>query len=63
MPDDRKTRWKKEIDWLLSVTDNIVEMVPKTQQTSNGIQLEVQTTNIFTFQNQTIILKSININL
>ncbi|KMZ75025.1 hypothetical protein ZOSMA_11G00470, partial [Zostera marina] len=40
MPDDRKTRWKKEIDWLLSVTDNIVEMVPKIQQTSNGIQLE-----------------------
>ncbi|KMZ66305.1 putative Rop guanine nucleotide exchange factor [Zostera marina] len=44
MPDDRKTRWKKEIDWLLSVTDNIVEMVPKIQQTSNGIQLEIMTT-------------------
>ena len=32
--DDRKERWTREIGWLLSVTDHIVEFSP-TQQTNN----------------------------
>uniref|UniRef100_A0A7N0VJ84 PRONE domain-containing protein n=1 Tax=Kalanchoe fedtschenkoi TaxID=63787 RepID=A0A7N0VJ84_KALFE len=31
MPPERKSRWTKEIDWLLSVTDHIVEFVPSQQ--------------------------------
>lgn len=37
---DRKTRWKKEVDWLLCVTDHIVEFVPS-QQNTNGVNMEV----------------------
>lgn len=40
---ERKTRWRKEIDWLLSVTDHIVEFVPS-QQTNNGVSMEIMTT-------------------
>lgn len=31
MPPERKARWTKEIDWLLSVTDHIVEFVASQQ--------------------------------
>ncbi|KAK8698466.1 hypothetical protein V6N13_114583 [Hibiscus sabdariffa] len=31
MPPERKARWRKEMDWLLSVTDHIVEFVPSQQ--------------------------------
>lgn len=37
----RKERWKKEIDWLLSVTDYIVEFVPSQQKTKDGSKMEV----------------------
>ena len=40
MPPDSKARWRKEIDWMLSVTDHIVEFVPSKQNT-NGIMMEV----------------------
>ncbi|PIA64961.1 hypothetical protein AQUCO_00100434v1 [Aquilegia coerulea] len=40
---ERKARWRKETDWLLSVTDHIVEFVPS-QQTSNGVHMEIMTT-------------------
>ncbi|KAL9339263.1 hypothetical protein Peur_068278 [Populus x canadensis] len=38
-----KARWRKEIDWLLSVTDHIVEFVPS-QQSKDGINMEIMTT-------------------
>ncbi|KAJ7951761.1 Rop guanine nucleotide exchange factor like [Quillaja saponaria] len=43
MSAETKARWRKEIDWLLSVTDHIVEMVPS-QQKTNGISMEIMTT-------------------
>ncbi|XP_024979912.1 rop guanine nucleotide exchange factor 12-like [Cynara cardunculus var. scolymus] len=43
MPEERKARWRKEIDWLLSVTDHIVEFVPSKQNT-NGVDREVMVT-------------------
>ncbi|XP_050218887.1 rho guanine nucleotide exchange factor 8 [Mercurialis annua] len=43
MSPETKTRWRKEIDWLLSVTDHIVEFVPS-QQSTNGINMEIMTT-------------------
>ncbi|RDX64397.1 Rop guanine nucleotide exchange factor 12 [Mucuna pruriens] len=44
MSPERKARWKKEIDWLLSVTDYIVEMVPVQQKNKDGSTMEVMTT-------------------
>ena len=41
MPPERKARWRKEIDWLLSVTDYIVEMVPVKQKNKDGSTMEV----------------------
>ncbi|KAJ0586529.1 putative PRONE domain, Rop guanine nucleotide exchange factor [Helianthus annuus] len=43
MSPDSKARWRKEIDWLLSVTDHIVEFVPSKQNT-NGIMMEIMIT-------------------
>lgn len=41
MPPERKARWKKEIDWLLAVTDQIVVLVPTKQVHGNGTVMEV----------------------
>ncbi|GKF50617.1 Rop guanine nucleotide exchange factor 12-like protein, partial [Tanacetum coccineum] len=43
MAPDSKARWRKEIDWLLSVTDHIVEFVPSKQNT-NGVTMEIMVT-------------------
>lgn len=39
---ERKERWKKEVDWLLSVTDYIVEFVPSQQKSKDGTDMEVK---------------------
>ncbi|KAL1340561.1 hypothetical protein HN51_026919 [Arachis hypogaea] len=44
MPPERKAKWKKEIDWLLSVTEYIVEMVPQQQKNKDGTTMEIMTT-------------------
>ncbi|KFK39771.1 hypothetical protein AALP_AA3G285500 [Arabis alpina] len=44
MAPDRKVRWKKEIDWLLSVTDHIVEFVPSQQISKDGVCTEIMVT-------------------
>ncbi|XP_047337634.1 rho guanine nucleotide exchange factor 8-like [Impatiens glandulifera] len=44
MPADRKARWKKEVDWLLSVTDYIVELVPSQQTNKDGSIMEIMVT-------------------
>lgn len=41
MSNERKSRWKKEIGWLLSVTDHIVQLVPSQQKTKDGANMEV----------------------
>ena len=41
MAPDTKERWKKEVGWLLSVTDHIVEFVPTRQTAENGTTMEV----------------------
>ncbi|KAK7271919.1 hypothetical protein RJT34_28193 [Clitoria ternatea] len=43
MPAERKAKWRKEIDWLLSVTDYVVEMVPSQQKGKDGTQMEIMT--------------------
>lgn len=44
MAPERRVRWKKEIDWLLSVADHIVELVPSQQQSPDGSTMEVMVT-------------------
>ncbi|CAA7402744.1 unnamed protein product [Spirodela intermedia] len=44
MSSERKARWRKEIDWLLSVTDHIVEFVPSQQKSKDGINMEIMVT-------------------
>ncbi|XP_023769952.2 rho guanine nucleotide exchange factor 8 [Lactuca sativa] len=44
MPEDLKKRWRKEVNWLLSVTDNIVEFVPSQQQAKDGSNMEIMVT-------------------
>lgn len=39
---ERKQRWRKEVDWLLSVTDCIVEFVPSQQLSKDGKTMEVR---------------------
>ncbi|PAN18166.1 hypothetical protein PAHAL_3G183400 [Panicum hallii] len=44
MAADQKARWQKEIDWLLSVADHIVEFVPSQQMSDNGTCMEIMVT-------------------
>ncbi|KAK1413906.1 hypothetical protein QVD17_29643 [Tagetes erecta] len=44
MPEDRKRRWRREVGWLLSVTDYIVEFVPSQQTSKDGSNMEVMMT-------------------
>ncbi|KAF8400804.1 hypothetical protein HHK36_014106 [Tetracentron sinense] len=44
MSAERKGRWRKEIDWLLSVTDHIVEFVASQQTTKDGTTMEIMMT-------------------
>ncbi|KAF8746395.1 hypothetical protein HU200_013354 [Digitaria exilis] len=45
MAPDTKERWKREVGWLLSVTDHIVEFVPTRQTLDNGTVMEVMSTS------------------
>ncbi|KAL5665036.1 hypothetical protein ACJX0J_025144, partial [Zea mays] len=44
MAPDTKERWKREVGWLLSVTDHIVEFVPTRHTSENGITMEIMST-------------------
>uniref|UniRef100_A0A2N9F0E3 PRONE domain-containing protein n=1 Tax=Fagus sylvatica TaxID=28930 RepID=A0A2N9F0E3_FAGSY len=41
---ERKARWRKEIDWLLCVSDYIVEFVPSQQKSKDGANMEIMVT-------------------
>ncbi|XP_062095715.1 rop guanine nucleotide exchange factor 14 [Humulus lupulus] len=43
LPDERKSVWRKEMDWLLSPTKYMVELVPAKQNGANGRMLEIMT--------------------
>ncbi|XP_051147611.1 rop guanine nucleotide exchange factor 12-like [Andrographis paniculata] len=44
MHPEKRSRWRKEIDWLLSVTDHIVEFVPSKQKAKDGSAMEIMVT-------------------
>lgn len=41
---ERKSRWRREMGWLLSVCDHIVEFVPQSQALADGSVMEVMVT-------------------
>ncbi|XP_078446433.1 RHO guanyl-nucleotide exchange factor 14 [Wolffia australiana] len=41
LPAAKKGRWRREMDWLLSPTNYMVELVPATQTAGNGRTLEI----------------------
>lgn len=41
LPVERKTMWRREMEWLLSVADHIVELVPSWQTFPDGSSFEV----------------------
>ncbi|KAK8941064.1 Rop guanine nucleotide exchange factor 1 [Platanthera zijinensis] len=43
LPGERKSRWRREMDWFLSPTNYMVELVPGKQCGSSGSMLEVMT--------------------
>ncbi|XP_024016661.1 rop guanine nucleotide exchange factor 14 isoform X2 [Eutrema salsugineum] len=40
---DKKQRWRREMDWLLSPTNHMIELVPSKQDGENGTSLEIMT--------------------
>lgn len=41
MPAERKSMWKREMEWLICVSDHIVELIPSWQTFPDGKKLEV----------------------
>ncbi|KAK4788163.1 hypothetical protein SAY86_019482 [Trapa natans] len=41
LPEERKIRWRREMDWLVSPTNYMVELVPAKQSGADGCTLEV----------------------
>ncbi|KGN45755.1 rop guanine nucleotide exchange factor 5 [Cucumis sativus] len=43
LPKEKKSMWKRELEWLLCVSDHIVELIPSFQTFPDGSKLEVMT--------------------
>ncbi|KDP28059.1 hypothetical protein JCGZ_19467 [Jatropha curcas] len=43
LPEENKNKWQREMDWLLSPTNYMVELVPAKQNGANGRSLEIMT--------------------
>ncbi|KAL2336528.1 hypothetical protein Fmac_010974 [Flemingia macrophylla] len=43
LPSEKKAMWRREIEWFLSVSDHIVELIPNWQTFPDGSKLEVMT--------------------
>ncbi|XP_048430875.1 rop guanine nucleotide exchange factor 14 isoform X2 [Pyrus x bretschneideri] len=43
LPEERKNKWRREMDWFLTPTNYMVELVPAKQNGANGRTLEIMT--------------------
>ncbi|CAN4095573.1 unnamed protein product [Withania somnifera] len=43
LAEEQKRKWRTEMDWLLSPTNHMIELVPSKQSGSNGQRLEIMT--------------------
>jgi len=41
VPCEKKEMWRREMEWLVSVSDHIVELIPSWQTFPDGSKLEV----------------------
>lgn len=41
MPAEKKSMWRREMEWLICVSDHIVELIPSWQTFPDGKKLEV----------------------
>ncbi|XVE57268.1 hypothetical protein DITRI_Ditri04bG0077800 [Diplodiscus trichospermus] len=46
LAEERKNKWRREIDWLLSPTNYMVELVPAKQSGANGRTMEIMTPKV-----------------
>jgi len=42
LPSEKKEMWQREVEWLVSVSDYIVELMPSWQTFPDGSKLEVK---------------------
>lgn len=49
LPSEKKRMWRREMDWLLCVSDFIVELIPTWQTFPDGSKLEVKSNSILEF--------------
>jgi hypothetical protein len=54
LPPEKKAMWRREMDWLLCVSDHIVELVPTWQSFPDGTRLEVRLANTPSSSSSTI---------
>ena len=47
LPEEKKCKWCREMDWLLSPTSYMVKLVPAKQNGANGRMLEVRLQGLF----------------
>ncbi|CAN8240608.1 unnamed protein product [Cochlearia groenlandica] len=62
MPAERRARWRREIDWLLSVTGYVVEFAPSQQKNKDGTNMEVNiypSSSLLDFTNYNILHDSL----
>jgi len=57
LPEDKKANWRKEMDWLLSPTNYMVELVPAKQTSSNGRTFEVTPWSLYCNENLVLVLR------
>ncbi|KAF8403004.1 hypothetical protein HHK36_011099 [Tetracentron sinense] len=43
LPHEKKSMWRREMDWILCISDHIVELIPSWQTFPDGSKLEVMT--------------------
>ncbi|GAA0162868.1 guanyl-nucleotide exchange factor [Lithospermum erythrorhizon] len=43
LPVEKKSMWRREIEWLISISDQIVELIPSLQTFPDGSKIEVMT--------------------
>ena len=62
---ERKALWKREMEWLLSIADHIVEFVPSLQTFQDGstfeVNLHTQTSIPFLSKQKLCIVKNVSI--
>ena len=63
LPSEKKSMWRREMEWLLCVSDHIVELIPSWQTFPDGSKLEVVQILVLISALTLVVLKKLNLNL